>query len=483
MRPSTSFQADPVIRSRNVSLSPRGWFIRNLLLPLGDRAFGQQMMSRLRFLEAAQWWDRERLESVRTLSLRELIKTAYDSVPFYTRSMDASGVRPADITTLGDLSRLPIVTKDMLRPGYPHLTTRKTRQKTFEKRTSGSTGKNFIVAEDSETAGWYRASLMLAFEWSGWRIGEEQLQTGMTFKRGLQKRLKDALLGCHYVSAAALDDRSLDLNLELMDRRSIRYVWGYPGSIYLLARRAAERGWNRPLKAIVTWGDNLYPGYRRTIEAAFQTRVYDTYGCAEGIEVAAQCGVAGNYHLHALDVIVEYVDEQGQSVPADRPGRILLTRLHAGPMPLIRYQVGDIGVSGDQRLCPCGRGFQRMHSVEGRDTDVVVTPSGNRLIVHYFTGILEHFAEIDSFQVRQDERSSITVLVTATREFTRETPARIVTALQQLRAPDLKIHLEVVDSIPIGPSGKRRFVINNLTNAELRQTDAGPGSSRSGTFS
>jgi len=439
----------------------RGLLLRSVVLPLGDLAFGQRMMKRLRFLEQAQWWDPERLETARSAALRQLIQTAYDQVPFYRNLMLEKGLTPRDITTPEELRRMPIATKDLLRTGYPRLTTRNTGQRTYENRTSGSTGKNFIVLEDPATAGWHRASLMLAFEWSGWRIGEPQLQTGITYDRVGQKRLKDLLLGCYYVSAAALDDASLDRNLQTIEQHSIGSLWGYPSSIYLMALRAAKRGWNRPLKSVVTWGDNLYPGYRRAIETAFRTRVYDTYGCSEGIEVAAQCGYGSGYHTHALDVVVEYVDERGDPVAPGEPGNILLTRLHPGPMPLIRYQVGDIGIAGDQTPCPCGRGFDRMQSLEGRDTDAIVTPSGNRLIVHYFTGVMEHFTEIDSFQVRQESRESITLLVVPAGGFTPDTPKRIVAALQ-FRAPDLGIDVEVVRQIPIGPSGKRRFVISTV---------------------
>jgi len=94
--------------------------------------------------------------------------------------MDHAGVKPGDIRHPQDLSRLPIVTKRMLRSGYPHLTTRNTGMKTFEVSSSGSTGTNFYVKEDPATAGWHRASFLLAVEWAGWQIGEPHLQTGMT---------------------------------------------------------------------------------------------------------------------------------------------------------------------------------------------------------------------------------------------------------------------------------------------------------------
>jgi len=424
--------------------------LERVLLPAGDRLVGQRMMQRLRFLRQAQWWDPERLEAERTRLLRDLLAVAHREVPFY-RSLWGEALPT-------DLGSLPPATKAALRTGYPHSTTRNTGQRFYESCSSGSTGVNFCVREDPETTGWHRASFLLALEWSGWRIGEPHLQTGMTLRRGIVKGVKDRLLRCAYVSAFDLSDTALDHALEILDRRRIPHLRGYPGSLYYLARRALETGWNRPLRGIVTWGDTLYAHYRETIESAFGARVLDTYGIGEGMQVSAQCEEHGLYHLHALDAIVECVDDAGRPVPPGQIGHLLLTRLHPGPMPLIRYRVGDLGVMSD-RPCPCGRGFAAMESIQGRDTDVVVTPSGNRLIVHFFTGILNHFPEIESFQVVQESPEAILVRVVPDVGYSQEVPPRIVAALRE-KGADLEIEVEVVEEIPAAPSGKRRFVIN-----------------------
>jgi phenylacetate-CoA ligase len=445
-----------------LSTVSRSWLLRNVILPFGDLAVGQKMMKRLRFLEKAQWWDADHLHSLRDDSLASLVQVAYTEVPFYRELMNNAGVKPADIRQPQDLCKLPVVTKQMLRSGYPHFTTRKTGMKTFEVCSSGSTGTNLWVREDPFTAGWYRASFLLALEWAGWQIGEPHLQTGMTLNRSKEKWLKDLLLQCHYVSAFDLSDSSLDLTLDLLERRAIKHLWGYPGSLYVLARRAHERAWNMPLSSVVTWGDSLYPQYRRTIESTFKTRVFDTYGCGEGLQIAAQCGSAATYHLHALDMVVEHLDDSGHPVRPGELGNLILTRLHPGPMPLIRYQVGDVGIREEKRSCECGRGYDVMGGIQGRDTDIVVTPSGNRLIVHFFTGVLEHFPEIDSFQVTQEELESIALRLVPGKNFSKDTPGRIVSSLQNKGASDISIKIEVVSDIPLAPSHKRRFVVSKI---------------------
>ena len=160
-------------------------------------------------------------------------------------------------------------------------------------------------------------------------------------------------------------------------------------------------------------------------------------------------------------MIVEYLDEKGEPVSPSQVGNLIVTRLHPGPMPLIRYKVGDVGIAGETGLCACGRGYDTMQSIQGRETDIVHTRSGNRLIVHFFTGILEHFKEIESFQVIQENLDSIELRVVPAQEFSAETGKRVVAALRE-KGADLNVEIEIVKEIPLPPSGKRRFVVSKL---------------------
>jgi phenylacetate-CoA ligase len=439
----------------------RGWALRHLLLPLGDALLGHPMMERLSELERAQWWSRERIEAERDRRLAALVSCAYHEVPFYRELFDQAHVKPSDIKAPVDLQGLPVVDKGMLRRAYPDRSCRKVNARTYETSTSGSTGTNFRVREDHETAGWYRASFLLALEWAGWQIGESHVQVGMTTQRNLERRLKDSLMGCYYVPGYDLEDAALDRCLAMMERKQIRHLWGYPGSLFCLARRAQKTGWNTALESIVTWGDQLHRQYRAEIEQAFRTSVHDTYGCGEGMQIAAQCGHGSHYHIHELDVVVEFLDECGQSVPAGQPGNIVITRLHAGPMPFLRYQVGDVGIAGGDRLCPCGRNLRLLDAIQGRSADYVVTPSGNRLIVHFFTGILEHFREVDSFQVVQDSIERISLRIVPGPDFNDGLKNEICRRLRE-KGADVEIQIEAIKEIPLTPGGKRRFVIQNM---------------------
>lgn len=442
----------------------RTWTLRNLVLPVSDGLMGHPMMRRLRLLERAQWWTPERLIARQNQLLQSVITTAYAEVPFWHDWMDAAGVRPEDIRSAEDLDRIPVVSKSVLRDAYPDRCIRTTRQHAREDATSGSTGEGFRILEDNETAGWYRASFMLAAEWAGWRIGEPHIMSGMRLRRTGVKALKDRVLGCHYVKAADLRDDRLDEVLDLIEKSGIRHVWGYPGFGYYLALHAEKRGWNTPLQTFVTWGDTLYPEYRATIERVFRTPVFDTYGCSEGFQVSAQCGHGSTYHVHDLDVIADLLDDGGRPVAPGEPGNVIITRLHAGAMPLIRYRVGDVAFRSDGQPCPCGRGFSTMGSIRGRDTDVIVTPSGNRLVIHFWTGVMKLFPDVSCFQLVQTAADRLHFRIVPRGALRPDTIASIIEMYRE-RGVDMEMTTEVVAEIPLTAGGKRRFIINELLQA------------------
>ncbi|HAR97839.1 MAG TPA: phenylacetate--CoA ligase, partial [Syntrophus sp. (in: bacteria)] len=50
---------------------------------------------------------REVLEALQFKRLQQVLQRVYHTVGFYRRTFDAAGVKPDDIKTLADLSRLP----------------------------------------------------------------------------------------------------------------------------------------------------------------------------------------------------------------------------------------------------------------------------------------------------------------------------------------------------------------------------------------
>ena len=144
---------------------------------------------------------------------------------------------------------------------------------------------------------------------------------------------------------------------------------------------------------VATTGDMLYPHYRKIIEKQFNCKIFDGYG-GESTAVSFECEEHNGYHICDEDVIVEFFKEDEHVVPGET-GRIVFTNLNNYAMPFIRYDIEDIGTYTDES-CPCGRGLSLMKSVEGRDSDIIMTPDGDIIVVQFFLFLFEYIAGVDS---------------------------------------------------------------------------------------
>ncbi len=437
------------------------FFSHPAFLNVADRLTRQRVMQNYTFYKDAQWWDRDKLVALQNTKLAELVRVAYAEVPLYRDLFDANNVSPDDVKSLEDIVKLPIITKDILKSGYPERCTRKTGWPVREYFTSGSTGRPFAMLVDNLSMSQARALMLLRANYGGWELGDSVLQTGVSPQRGLVKKIKDILFGVYYVSAFDLTDKTLDGCLELMVQNRIKFLMGFPGSIFALAERASANNVKCKLDGVITWGDNLYEHFRKKIEKQFECRVTDTYGCGEGIQVAAQCpdGYDG-YHIFMPHVHVEIVDDEGIPVSRGESGNILLTRLDPGAMPLIRYKIGDVGRLSKMSVCPCGRGFDLLGELDGRDSDFIYTPKGNKLIVHFFTGIFEYYPEIKEFCIVQEKIDEIKVKFVPEDTFRNEILTKIKHEILEKGDSSLDIQFESVSKIE-NKRGKRRFVVQS----------------------
>ena len=444
--------------SRRIVDRARAVTLGRAVLPVADRALGQRMMARFRYLDAAQWWPRDRVLAARDTMLAGVVGTAAGEVELYRDLYADAGIDAGDVRSAADLADLPIVSKADLRAGYPARTTRSTGQRTYDECSAGSTGEPFCVKEDAATAGWYRASFLQILSWAGWSLGQRHLQLGINPGRQRGRALKDRLLRCSYFSMYDLGEAELEQALSRLDDRRIRYVFGYPVGVYELARRSLEVGPRVSLDGVVTWGDALGGRARSTIEEAFACRVLDAYGLAEGLWIASQCPTSRAYHVHSLDVVLELLDDGGRPVEPGTPGHVVVTRLHAGPSPLIRYRTGDLAIR-TTASCECGRGYESISSIVGRTADTLLTPSGKRLIVHFFSGMFDHYLDISAFQAAKTHADRLELRIVPSNDrgiASADDVARRIEA----EVPDMKVDIRIVDRVPLTRAGKRRFVID-----------------------
>lgn len=436
-----------------------GW-LRSAGYRLGDRAYGYDVLPKMRELARMQRWGAAALAQHKLRRLQRLLRHAWDNVPFYRTLWGDHGVSPDSVRSLAELAALPTVNKRMLiAAGDAALDRTTPKDRMLAGASSGSTGEPFRYRVSREQYAWTVAANMHGWTWAGWQLGRPWVRVQFRGALSRRKRLEDWLLNCLYMPVDRLDDALLGRFIERAARVQPVMIRGYAGAMYVLARLLAERGETRLRpRGVVTTGDTLYPHYRQAIEQAFACRVVDTYG-GEGINVAAQCE-RGAYHVMPT-TIAEHLPE-GPPLEDGQPGRLILTALENTAMPFIRYDIADFGIAGPA-TCPCGCAWETLQRVLGRDVDIVVTPAGRFLVCHHFNNVLRAVAGVEQFQVVQSRRESVAVRLVVGGGYDRAAGGRsIVERLTALGGAGFRVELEYVTAIPAPPTGKRRYIISTV---------------------
>ncbi|MBN2105744.1 phenylacetate--CoA ligase family protein [bacterium] len=377
-----------------------------------------------------------------------------EHIPYYQQKVKTQNPSVTDI---------PFVDKSILLNTGLSAFMDSSRKIYFTDYTSGSSGIQGKFHSDRAAYSIAVAIQMLWWQWAGYEYGNPLLQLGMTTKRGLKKKLKDIFFHVNYQQAFHIEkDRVVDTLIHLR-RKKAHFFMGYASALYEYARIAKEAGIDDiKLKSVVSWGDKMFPHYRRIIEKQFHTEVFDTYGANENTMIAAECEYH-NYHIMTPHIYLELLDNQGNEVKPGQIGHVVVTRLDNYLMPLIRYQIGDLAVKADpEKKCPCGRGFPLLEKIIGRDTDIVYTKGGKSLIVHFFTGIFEYVEQIRQFQVIQHSLEDIEIRFIPSENFSDHILESIQQDMYKKANERFPVRFTITDSILPTPSGKPQIVISHL---------------------
>jgi len=119
----------------------------------------------------------------------------------------------------------------------------------------------------------------------------------------------------------------------------------------------------------------LYEAERKVICQAFGCPVFDFYGAREVMAIAAECEEHMGLHVSVENMVLEVVRDDESASPGE-VGSLVITNLTNYSMPLIRYEIGDLGRFGSAP-CSCGRGLPVLEALEGREYELIVNSDGS----------------------------------------------------------------------------------------------------------
>jgi phenylacetate-CoA ligase len=440
--------------------------VSRLLFPLHERIKGHDSVARRAALEVSQWWPRERLATHRLANLRGFLAHLENKVPYYRDLFAQAGLRSADVRTLAELSRYPLLTKAVIRANTERLKADGARPlKRYN--TGGSSGEPLVFFMGKDRISHDVAAKWRATRWWGVDIGDRELVVwGSPVELGTQDRvraLRDALLRSRLAPAFAMSEANLDKFVDRIRAQRPAMLFGYPSSLSLIAAHARKRGQRMNdlgIKVAFVTSERLYDHQRETIQRVFGCPVANGYGGRDAGFIAHQCP-AGGMHITAEDLIVEIIDERGHTVPDGQVGEIVVSHLATRDFPFLRYRTGDFGAL-DSAACPCGRGLPLLKELQGRSTDFVVAADGTIMHGLALIYVIRDLPGIERFKILQESRSKTRVQLVPAPSFDPVHEGAIRDGLRARLGDSVTIDIERVAEIAPERSGKFRYVVSQV---------------------
>ena len=305
---------------------------------------------------------RETFESYQLFRFREQMRYAEANTPFYRDRFKEAGVRPEDIRTYDDLTRVPLTDPSELAES-PYLFYGVSATKMLREFTTSGTTGHF------KKIGYTSNDLISKID----IVASALRDLGMTKKDSLHVMFPMVIAwdpslmlvgACNILGyeSSVCSEADVEKQLTAMRDAKSTYIIGLPSFIFRVTKllsKEIDLG-TLGIKKIISTSEPLSESMRKQIQDAWGCKVIDVWGMTEfGLACAVECDEQNGLHTDEANMLMEIIDpETGKHVPAGERGELVITALNAEGTVLIRYRTHDIAALLDPP-CGCGAHFNK----------------------------------------------------------------------------------------------------------------------------
>lgn len=444
--------------------------LSKISLPISS-FFGHPLGKAYQLLKESQYWSTDRIQQHQVQALLALVHHCYYNVPYYHDLMKKRGLLPEDFQTLDDLTRLPYLTRDIIRQqgmrlraiNYPD-------NKVAFRRSGGTTGEPIKIAADSQARAYETAAYLRGFEWMGYILGSPMVRLfggslGLPEDRNLRSNLRDWIFNSRFLPAFELNPDNVLNYVDIIRQAKGGVLVGYTSAVRNLAQFMDLKSLHvNSLRSVICTAEYMPAEWRQFISHVFQAPVYCYYGCGEVHSMGYECSSEEGYLVPTEHIVLEAADGNPGVFRDVGRGEACVTTLFNYAMPLLRYLNGDML---DLSYTDNGRGHQRIVRLDGRVVDQLQHTDGHTVSGAFVPHLIyKSGLPVWKYQMIQHDECKIDF------HFSLRDGAQLTPEDEQTLTDILRDHLGnqvQINFIPehyeLTKSGKHRFVINRTVES------------------
>ena len=317
------------------------------------------------------------MKALQSLRLSQTVRHVYEHVPFYRKKFDEMGLKPENIQSIDDISKLPFTYKQDLRDNYPYgLFAVPVEDLVRIHASSGTTGKQTVVGYTQNDIKIWGNCCGRALTAAG---GDARDFVHVSYGYGLFTGGLGLHAGAEEIHATVIPVSSGNTKRQIQIFKDFgsTILCCTPSYALFLGESLREMGVDKSeisLKAGIfgaePWSDEM----RRKIEDLLGIKAHDIYGLSEvmGPGVAFECSEQTGMHVNEDHFYPEIIDpDTGEVLPEGKVGELVFTCISKEALPLIRYRTRDIA-SLSREKCSCGRTLIKMKKPSGGTDDMLI---------------------------------------------------------------------------------------------------------------
>ena len=320
---------------------------------------------------------KEELLAHQLKGLQWTVSHAYKGSKFYKQQFDKAGIKPEDIKSLDDISKLPFTTGNDLKEGYPFpLLSVPEKDVVRIHASSGTTGKRKVLTYTQKDLDTWFDMFARCYEMAG-LTREDRVQIAVGY--GVWTAGMGFQLGCERLGAMAIPvgPGNIDMQCRFLEDMQSTVFCCTASMALLMAEEVNKRGIKDKinLKKIVFGSERSSDSMRARIKELLGLEdMYDITGMTElyGPGTGLDCHKHEGIHYWADKYILEILDpETLEAVEDGQIGEMVITTLEKEAAPLIRYRTRDLTRKITQP-CSCGNILFMHDRIMGRSDDMII---------------------------------------------------------------------------------------------------------------
>lgn len=355
------------------------------------------------------------LRATQSLRLIETVKRCYENSKFYREKFDEIGLKPSDIKSIDDITKLPFTVKSDFRANYPFGLFAVPREEIVRVHaSSGTSGKQTVVGYTKNDINRWATCVARALTAAGVTNSDYvQISYGYGLFTGG--------LGIHYgveklgATAVPTSTGKTTKQIELMQDFKTNALCCTPSYALYMAEKMRDMGIdpvNDLALRVGVFGGEAWSGNMRTqVEKELGIKAFDIYGMSElqGPGVSFECEAQDGLHINEDYFYPEIIDPQTlKPLPDGEYGELVFTCIGNEALPLLRYRTGDItALYRDE--CACGRTLVKMKKLRGRTDDMLVV-RGINVYPSQIEHIILSLGLKPNYQIIVDRKDNLDVL-------------------------------------------------------------------------